>query len=280
MSRDELEIVTPEQVPLRFLLASSGDRILALLVDLLVLAVGLLLLLAIAWMAGGDAYLHAVVLLGVFLLVNFYFAGTELRWQGRTIGKRALGLRVVARDGGPLTAGMVLSRNLTRDLELYLPIAALFAPEEVLASAPVPVRWLALGWLFVIAALPFANRQRARLGDLVAGTVVVATPKAVLLDDLVREAPPSAATGLSFTQAELDIYGIEELHVLEQVLRSHDPAPELLADITARIQRKIGWQSPGRPVPPLFFLRAFYAAQRQRLEHKMLLGRRQARKVR
>jgi len=137
-------------------------------------------------------------------------------------------------------------------------------------------------WLCVIALLPFFNRHHARVGDLVAGTVVVVSPKATLLPDLVTARPEDRRkTGeIAFTDAQLDIYGIHELQVLEDVLRGEVPAsPDLYASIAARIQRKIGW-SRRKAVDPELFLRAFYEAQRARLEQKMLLGKRQERKVR
>jgi hypothetical protein len=181
---------------------------------------------------------------------------------------------------------MVLSRNLTRDLEVWIPLVALFAPEALFGEAPGWVRLLGGLWLFALALMPLFNRHRARLGDLIAGTVVVLEPTAMLLPDLAHEQPAPwvrekpAAVAFEFTQQQLDIYGIEELHVLEEVLRRDQSSPELLDDICERIKRKIGWDQRQWQVPSEPFLRAFYTAQRARLEQTMLFGKRRERKTR
>ncbi|EYF06935.1 RDD family protein [Chondromyces apiculatus] len=281
-------ITTPEHVSLGFELAPVSSRFLAMLLDGAaiagsLLALGLLGILIQAGFSDVGAYPMALLLVALFFLRNFYFIFFELRWEGRTLGKRALGLRVIARDGGGLSAEMVFARNLTRELEIFLPLLALIAPASVLGGLSSWERAACGIWLLIIALMPFFNRHRARVGDLVAGTVVVVTPRATLLPDLVtaqvegRRAPPRE---LTFTDAQLDIYGIHELQVLEDVLRGEvASSDELLASITERVQRKIGWHARNK-VDPETFLRAFYQAQRKRLEQKMLFGKRQERKVR
>lgn len=278
------ELLAPEHVPLSFTLADVGARFGAFLLDwglLLAVLVPVNLILGFALPAGGvgRGLLVAGVVLVNFLLPTFYFPWGELRWHGRTPGKRALKLRVVARDGGPLSAGMVLARNLTRAFETFIPLLLLLLPAD--AGSPVE-RVAVLVWTLILLFLPLLNRHRARLGDLLAGTVVVNEPRVELLEDLAGE--ESGAARFAFTREQLDLYGIHELQVLEDVLRRefYDEATRaLMADIAGRIQRKIGWDDAARPVSdPAAFLRAFYAAQRARLEHKLLLGRRQERKVR
>ena len=280
-------ITTPEHVSLGFELAPVSGRFLAMLLDGaailgVLVALGLLGILIQAGFDELGAYPTALLLVALFFLRNFYFIFFELRWEGRTLGKRALGLRVIARDGGGLSAEMVFARNLTRELEIFLPLLALIAPESVLGGLSSWERAACGIWLVIIALMPFFNRHRARVGDLVAGTVVVVTPRATLLPDLVtahaegRRHPP----GLTFTDAQLDIYGIHELQVLEDVLRGEVAgSDELLASTAERVQRKIGWRARDK-VDPESFRRAVYQAQRTRLEQKMLFGNRQERKVR
>lgn len=283
-----IEIQTPDQVSLPFRVASPAARLIALMLDLLVmgallLAVGVMLLLVVA-LAGTDAsdFITGFVLFLWFVVRNFYFALSELRMQGQTIGKRKMGLRVIARDGGPLTAPMVFARNLTRDLEHFLPLIVLMFPAVLGFSDDGWARAVGAVWLVVLLLLPFFNAHRARAGDLVAGTVVVMAPKGVLYRDLVDWVPRAADARplFEFTQEQLEIYGIKELQVLEDVLRRDDAAPELLWDIAERIKRKIAWNPQHWNVPPHPFLRAFYAAQRRRLEQKMLMGKRQEQKIR
>ncbi|MCA9518475.1 MAG: RDD family protein [Myxococcales bacterium] len=299
MGDRRLLLETPENVPLVFELASAGSRILAIFIDFVLITVTVTLVVVItSALIGADALreeagdgellLDAVRTLAIFFIWNFYFIATELRWQGRTLGKRVVGLRVIARDGGPLSSGLVFARNLTRDLEMLLPLAAIVNP-GVVGGDDSPVGLvLAWVWLGIMAFMPLFNRYRARVGDLLAGTLVVVAPKQRLLEDLVAEEQAARElardeNGLGFTQEQLDLYGIHELQILEDVLRRY-PANidhDLLETIAYKIRTKIGWEPPpGRRVEAYEFLRGFYAAQRGRLEHKLLFGKRQERKVR
>lgn len=279
---NRLALVTPEQVPIHFRPGDPGGRVGALILDLLLLYFGLLVLslpLLPFFDSGarGEALLTLIVV-GGFVLRTFYFPWFELRWQGRTPGKRRLGLRVVARDGGPLTTEMVFARHLTRELEVFVPLSVLLAGGALFPEAPPWVAVAMMAWSTVLMLVPLVNRQHLRIGDLIAGTVVVADPRPVLLPDLAAEARRTRADlEYGFTREQLDVYGIDELEVLEQVLR-RPPSPhhdELLRRLAATIQDKVGWTpEPGRRVHAERFLRAFYAAQRHRLESGLLLGRR------
>ncbi len=276
------ELVTPEGVPLRLPVALAGDRIAALLFDLLIIAatVGVvvvpLMVLAVRRRIPGDL-VGAVAVLLVFLVRTFYFAFFELSWQGQTPGKRRLRIRVVDARGGPLTAEAIIARNLTREVEIFLPIVALAGAEALFPGSPVWARLGALGWMLAFGLLPLFNRDRMRVGDLVAGTVVVRTPLVLLLEELAARAAAQPAP--AFSAAQLDVYGVYELQVLEQVLRETD-APrhaQAVAAVAEKIRQKIGWAGPPTAEPERF-LRDFYAALRARLEHRMLLGRRRASK--
>lgn len=293
-----LSLMTPEEVPLVFELAPLGSRALAFVIDFFVIAASVLLIVLVAVEALKGALddvdldrlniIGAIVDLAIFLIWNFYFIFTELRWQGRTIGKRIAGIRVIARDGGPLSADLVFARNLTRDLETLIPLMAILQPEVIGLEDPalLVVCWL---WLGLIAMMPLMNRYHARIGDLVAGTLVVAAPVERLLPDLVEREEDKDSGMVAedprypFTTEQLDTYGIRELQILEDVLRRYPDQidVELLATIADKIRAKIDWHAPdGQPFEPYSFLRAFYSAQRARLEHKLLFGRRQERKVR
>jgi uncharacterized RDD family membrane protein YckC len=274
------EVVTPEGVPIRFAVALAGDRLGAFLVDLLVIAgIVLAIVVPLAILAGkdlipieGDLVL-AIAVLAIFLVRTFYFVFFELSWQGQTPGKRRMRIRAVEGRGGPLTAEAIIARNLTRELELFLPMAALFAPSLLFPGAPGWAVLAALAWMLLFGFLPLFNRDRLRVGDLVAGTVVVRTPDAVLLRDLSGEAPAEA---IAFTDEQLDVYGEYELHVLEEVLRARGRTgnAEALRTVAAKVREKIGWDAPPPPDGP--FLEAFYAALRGRLERRLLFGRRRA----
>lgn len=274
------ELITPEGVPLAFPQAGAGDRLVAFFIDAALIVGTLLILGLLANFLGGEAG-PALFIVALFLLVNFYFMWFEQRWQGRTPGKRVLSLRVVDAHGGQLTVEAVIVRNLTRYVEIFVPLIVLLAPQQIWPSAP-PWSWApATLWLLAFALMPLFNRQRRRVGDLVAGTLVIRTPAARLLADLADARdrgpqPPTAAEPAAprwtFTTAQLSCYGIYELQVLEEVLRNPNPfgADQAIGRIREKIQAKIGYE--GEVGDDLEFLRAFYTAQRAHLERRMLLG--------
>jgi uncharacterized RDD family membrane protein YckC len=290
--RDDLRvrrIVSPEGIPLPFRIAPAGDRILAFTLDVVIIYSTVMVLLLVGLIAGlraGGIPLSFAILAG-FLLRNFYFTWMELRYGGRTVGKMKLGLRVIARDGGPLTPEAVIARNLTRDLEVFLPLTALISPSLILPSAPAWGALLAISWLVVLMVLPLCNKDRLRCGDIIAGTIVVKAPAPILLSDLTAGEARAirgerAAVGVepeySFSVGQLDHYGIRELQILEGVLRDGDANQELLRRVSERIRKKIGWPAPAVHEDDYRFLMAFYKAQRSRLEQRLLLGERRERK--
>jgi uncharacterized RDD family membrane protein YckC len=280
------EIVTPEGVPLRLKVSLAGDRILAFafdffLINLAMGAVAILVFLAMPGSGGLRGYLFAILVLALFLIRNFYFIFFELRSQGSTPGKRRRGLRVIDRRGGPLGTDAIFVRNLMREVEFFVPLSILAAPQQIFAGAGPALRLLALGWVLVFFFMPLFNKRRLRIGDLVGGTIVVEIPKSLLLQDIGRVAQDRAAKSgprYTFTKVQLDMYGIYELQVLEGLLREIDELrvqPDAPRVVSEKIRNKINWESDGTRFDAERFLRDFYTAQRGRLEHKMLMGKRQ-----
>lgn len=262
-------LVTPEGIDLGLRLAGAGDRFAAFLIDGLIIVmtvVAVTLLLALVMFGTRQFETPAILwMLVLFLLRNFYFALFELQPRAATPGKRALGLRVVSRTGGRLTADAVLARNLTRELEIFLPITFFAALENAVGTG---LALTGLLWSLVFAIFPLFNRDRMRVGDLIAGTWVIEVPRRQLLPDITDRA---AARTLAFTREQLDAYGIKELHLLEHVLRTSDPST--LQAVAGRIRQRIGFTGE---VLDDVFLDAYYRALRERLEGRLLLGRRRA----
>ena len=268
------ELVTPEGVDLRLKVGAYAERFSALLIDFAILfgslAVFSLVALGVFWATKatwGSEALGVVWLLGVFLGRNFYFLIFEIGPRAATPGKRAMGLRVAAANGGRLTADMVFARNAMREVEVFLPLTFFAARGQGVDAALVSLGAL---WSLVFVVFPLFNRDRRRMGDLVAGTMVVKAPKKVLQPDLA-DTERTAARGIVFTPAQLDAYGIKELHVLEDVIRAGDR--KATAEVAMRIRAKIGWEGP-TDLPDRTFLNAYYAGLRGRLESRMLFGRR------
>ncbi|WP_426012051.1 RDD family protein [Caulobacter sp. DWR2-3-1b2] len=272
-ARRSRSLVTPEGVDLHLRLGDAGERAAALLIDLAII-VGVLIAFSLVTLLaffgakgkGGDV-IATVWMLVFFVLRNLYFVIFELTPGAATPGKRAMGLRVAARNGGRLTADAIFARNAMREIELYLPLSFLIVNNSQVGA------WISLAgllWCGVFLLFPLFNRDRLRVGDLVAGTWVVKAPRRKLVPDLARTSRPSPGR-FAFTQAQLDAYGVKELHVLEDVLRRYET--KTIALVAARIRLKIGWkvapeESDGD------FLAAYYAALRGRLELRLLLGKR------
>ena len=266
-------LITPEGVDLNLHLADIWQRIGAFLIDLLVMAGMLLvlrLILAIILGIAGKSGLEVgvvIYLLGLFIIRNFYFVLQEVGPRAATVGKRATGLRVVARSGERLSADRVIARNLMREIEFYQPVG--FVVSE-LASGHI--EWLTVlggaGWTIIFLLFPLFNRDRMRVGDLLAGTWVVRAPKRDLQSEVgqVWEGSPR----FEFTDAQLDVYGVFELQTLEKVLR--DARPEAIVPVAAAIRRKIGVEDRGEH--DYAFLTAYYNAARQRMERGLLFGKR------
>jgi uncharacterized RDD family membrane protein YckC len=270
-------LITPEGVALPLELADAGQRAGAFVIDCLVLMglfVAMTLLLVVIGIAIGRAEAgraaYVLWMLGAFLLRNFYFTFCESRPRGATIGKRAMGLRVIARHGGRLTLDAVITRNAMREVEFYLPLTFLAAR----TAQDGATAWMALaglGWSALFLFMPLFNRDRLRAGDLLAGTWVIRAPRRKLLPDLAHE----AEAGVLFTEAELDAYGVHELETLERVIRQAQP--DAIETVAEAIRIKIGRRrAHGGLQADLDFLQTYYAALRGRLEGRLLFGQRRA----
>ncbi len=271
--RRERLLPTPEGVPVRVAIAEPGERFLAFMADILfsfVAAVAILLLgLVVSGVTFGAApfsFTLPIVLFLSFIARNAYFLLFELRWGGVTPGKRIVGLRVVDRRGGPLTASAIVARNLTRQAEIF-PIELLLATHGWFWSwGDVAPAGLWIGGMF---ALMLFTHDRLRLGDLIGGTMVIAAPKRMLLEDLAREEGV-----FIFTPDHLQVYGIRELQVLEEVLRQPPNFENfrVMRDIRDRVVRRIGWKGEVNDRDVNTFLRDFYTAQRAFLEQRKNFG--------
>ena len=156
-----LIIETPERVPLHFALASIGNRFLACAIDhglqaavlLLVAITGLIIASAANWentVASAPKWVLAIMILLLFFIFSGYFAFFEWLWSGQTPGKRWMRLRVIREDGRPITFWEASVRNLIRTLDM------------------MPVPFYSVGLISV-----FITNRDQRVGDMVAGTVVV-----------------------------------------------------------------------------------------------------------
>lgn len=149
-------LVTPEAVRLDFPRATVGSRGAALLIDWAIqFLIGLVLTLGEIYGSGLDAvgvpeWLPASIYLILgFLLAFGYPIAFETVWRGRTPGKALMGLRVVTVEGGPVR----------------------FRHAAIRAALGLVDFWLTFGLAAVLSS--FTSKRSQRLGDFVAGTVVL-----------------------------------------------------------------------------------------------------------
>lgn len=260
--------VTPEGVDLKLDIASVGERAGAVVLDLVIIVVTLaMFFLFLRWVLAGSGpalaqALATIWLLGFFALRNGYFAIFELGPRAATPAKRLMKLRVVSRDGSRLRGHQVVTRNAMRELELFLPLSLVaYQDGGGMATGLVSLLWTGIFVLF-----PLFNRDRLRVGDLIAGTWVVRVPRRSLSYSVATTAPAR----YTFTDAQLSIYGEFELQKLEEVLRRNDEHSMLV--VARTIRGRIGQaEIEGDEYA---FLEGYYTALCQRLERGMLFGKR------
>ena len=156
-------IETPEGIELVLHLSGPVVRMLAWVIDTLIrFGIYIGLVMSLSWL--GDLGIGLLLIL-LFLVEWFYPVIFEVRYQGMTPGKRAMGIRVVHDDGTPVGWHASLVRNLLRFVD----------------SLPL---FYVVGFVTMLL-----NREFRRLGDIVAGTVVV-YPGEQLSDSELPQAPP------------------------------------------------------------------------------------------
>jgi uncharacterized RDD family membrane protein YckC len=173
LNSDQLNIDTPELVAIEMPLAGIGSRFIALLIDTLIWAAGLIVLGLVLWAfkPALQAFSNlsyqwtvAVFTITIFFLNWGYFTLFEAFWHGRTPGKRVARIRVIQQSGRAIGIFESMARNFIR----YVDQIPFFDAVGVIAV--------------------FATRQHQRLGDLAAGTLVVR--------DREQETPLWADTGV------------------------------------------------------------------------------------
>ena len=200
--RQHLEVETPEHVVIDYEIAGLGSRALAAMADTAIVAV-LLAALGIIALRGTPAvlpWLYPAVTLAIFGVLWGYFALFEGFRDGQTPGKRWLGIRVILDTGHPVTLREAAARNLVR--------LADFLPPPYLLGA-------------VLVAF---HPRGKRLGDMVAGTVVVRDRP------VATDLSPSRAASGGAPETSLAVTG----------------AP-LLSDAEFRVVREFGGRAPSLP---------------------------------
>jgi uncharacterized RDD family membrane protein YckC len=238
------DLVTGDAVVLELRLAKLASRSLALAIDLAVQFAALLIVTFVVSGVGAsvDGALAAAIGLTFFVAVVVgYPVAMETATRGRTLGKIALGLRVVREDGGPVRFRQAFVRGLLAVVEI----------------------WISLGSIAFTASL--ASAQGKRLGDYLAGTVVVRERVPVAAYPVAAMPPPLAgwATTLDLSRVPDDL----ALAARQFLSRAGELSPAAREDMGSRIVAAL--QSVTAPAPPpgtapWAFLAAVLAERRRR----------------
>jgi uncharacterized RDD family membrane protein YckC len=254
------ELVTGEAVALEIRVARLASRGCALLIDLVLQAVILnfaIYITSLTALVADEAWGIGLAILATAAVLVGYPCAFETLSRGRTLGKLALGLRVVADDGGPIRFRQALVRAFAGVLEF----------------------WMLYGSPALIASL-FSKRGK-RLGDLFAGTIVIQerVPASSFFGP-VAVMPPQLA-GWARTLELSRISDELAMNARQYLARFWELLPEVRDALGQRLADQVtAVVSPPPPpgVRPEILLSAVLAERRQREEWR--LAQRQARRMR
>jgi uncharacterized RDD family membrane protein YckC len=241
-------LVTPEAVVLDLPTASPGVRVLARLLDIVVTLLVLYPLIVIVGIAGagvGGAGATAGAVLFAFAFLAalvVYPVLMEALWGGRTLGKAALGLRVVRADGAPIGFSHAAVRGALGLIEVWGTIGS-------------------LGFLTMLF-----SRHSQRLGDLAAGTLVLRERQGGALRPIELLVPPGCeqlVRSLDVGAMTTDDYEL----VRSFLVRWRDFAGQQRAAVAATVAGPL-WQRFRHPIPtglgPDYYLACLGAAYQYR----------------
>ncbi|MHB8508184.1 MAG: RDD family protein [Candidatus Dormibacteria bacterium] len=172
----EIFVATPERVTFNYRLAGIGTRMLAQVIDVIILvALNVVLAFGAVGLAHtlGSSLATVVYIVAAFVLFFGYFWLQEGLWSGKTVGKAALRIRAVGDGGEPMTLTQAGVRNLVRLVD-FIPL------------------WYGIGLVTI-----FAGGSGKRLGDFAAGTLVVRERASLSLGQLVRLAERAVSVSAS-----------------------------------------------------------------------------------
>jgi uncharacterized RDD family membrane protein YckC len=255
MPSDRLTIDTPEQVHLEFVLADIGSRFMAVFADfaIQVLLYFVLFIIDVTALRGAmfsklDSYqiwVIAVLIFVYFCIYWGYYAAFEALWNGQTPGKRWAGIRVIKESGRPINAFEAIGRNLIRIVDQ---IPGIYA-------------------VGIITML--LNSKNRRLGDFVAGTIVVHERKSKE-SELFFHTPEKRA---EYTVYQAGRLGVPEIELIETFLARRLEIPvevrqQSAARIAAMIGAKLGIDPQSRPSNNEDFLELIVKEFRNRAQYR------------
>jgi len=241
--RQHLEVETPEHVVIDYEIAGLGSRGLSTIIDTTIVLVlmAATLYVMVKFRQATDISLAWLLPLVQFALLWGYFAFFEGFRDGQTPGKKWMGIRVIRDTGHPLTLREAAARNLLRIVD--------FMPPPYL-----------LGILFVA----FHPRGK-RIGDLVAGTVVVRDRPAEAPAPTAEEELPAVAGAPQLTD--------EEYRVLREFVGRAPQLPgEARTRLATQLAARLADRYPTRPANHVAFLTQAFRDETARRRSRFAAG--------
>jgi len=175
-----IQIATPFNIDIEFELAEFHKRLLAYFIDFLLIFIYLLSMLYLLYGSlslGQESY--GFIMLVIVLPTLLYSVTSELLMGGQSIGKKILHIKVVSLNGDEPTLGQYLLRWFLRFYEWGFIMFFLFWQNGGMAFIV-----LIMGGVISIIIMAVSGKNQ-RLGDMVAGTVVVNTKSKLTVDDTI-----------------------------------------------------------------------------------------------
>lgn len=244
MEKEQVGIKTPEFVSIQFQLAGLGSRAAAYLLDQFILAVVniLVIIVLLILLSGGTSFsalddeissiIFGIAIIGLFIFNSGYYIFMEFYFGGKTIGKKILGIRVIQDNGHSLTLLSSFIRNFMRIVD------------------SLPASYLT-GLLMI-----FFHPKHKRVGDLVAGTIVVHERKVKRLGKLTPIEKEIQKRGLSKHDISIEEFSLRALNAQDwNLVRTYssrllqlplEERHDLTKQVAEILFPKLGWDTTGK----------------------------------
>ena len=182
-----IQIATPFNIDLEFEIAEFHKRLLAYLIDLALL---IIYAYSMKYLIHGSLNYYyferwdpkmSIDIIFIAVPMLFYSLFCELWMNGQTVGKKLMNIKVISLDGGEPTLGQFISRWILKFYEFPLIFGFVYIMN------PGVFIWIIVTGFFgiVVVIIIGVSKKNQRLGDMVAGTVVVNTKSRLTVNDTI-----------------------------------------------------------------------------------------------
>lgn len=230
----KISILTPQNIELEYDLSSVGDRIVAAIVDRLIIIAYAIILVVIAIKSNFSGDIMQFFIFVTTTPVMFYSLLSEVFMNGQTLGKRIMKIKVISIDGNQPSFAQYLMRWLFRIIDLWM-------TGNILAVVMIAV-----------------NEKRQRLGDIVAGTTVIKTTSGTTINETLYV--PVAENNYRVTYPEVINLKDSDIQLVKEViLNVHKSGNTMLAYQTMqKIEAILNIKSQHEPLTFLYAVLSDY----------------------